>query len=205
MTPTEMAGVVGRLAIGTDRKFTSDDDLMAVAGEWCEHLAEFEGRDVLLAAEGWLADPRARYFPPLSEFRKRVQLARMDRKREDGTGAGCAACSGSGGSIGWTHAGTDAEGREFVRPCPRGCKPPIGHRPIEADGQRTLISDPERAVAMVRELAERLRAGTLVAGPSPADLEARRNTGVAGLLALADTTRRAEAGQPPAHPYDSDF
>jgi hypothetical protein len=129
-----------------------------------------------------------------------VQLARADRRREDGDGDGCPACVGSGGAIGWQDAGTGPTGNEYVRPCPGGCKPPrFGHtfRRDATAVQGELVVDPAQAQANVRRLAAELKAalkaGKLTAGP--------RRPATVG--AEPEAYRRPAAAAP--HPHDSDF
>lgn len=126
-TTPELTGIVMRLAVNYSRKFESDEDLMLLVHDWAEQLDTYDLADIELARKGMMGDPQVRYFPPISDFRKRVQLARADRRRDDGTGTGCAACVGSGGTVGWAPAGTDDDGYEYVDHCPNGCKPPPAH------------------------------------------------------------------------------
>lgn len=128
-TLTELTGVILRMAANYGRTFDDDEQLLGVVQDWAEQLEGFDLRDIDLARQGVMADSNIRYFPPVAEFRRRVQLARMDRRREEGEGEGCPACVGSGGTIGWRHEGTDDEGYEFVDYCPNGCKPPRANRP----------------------------------------------------------------------------
>jgi hypothetical protein len=194
-SPTEMAGIIGRLGVSFSRTFTSDEELMALAEEWCKVLDGYDLADVDLARAGVVADPHLRYFPSTDDFRRRVQLARADRRREDGSGDGCSACVGSGGSIGWQVAGTDERGRDYVRGCPRGCRPPSpaqSHRREYEDGGLLTAEQAEVAKGIVRDLAARLRAGTLDAPPPVS-----RDGAMARLLAAA--------GPDAVHPHDAQF
>jgi len=163
-TIAELTGVVLRLAANYGKTFNDDATTMALIEDWAEQLSGYDFADIELARKGMMGDPLVRYFPPISDFRRRVQLARADRRREDGEGDGCGACVGSGGSVGWQHAGDDANGYWFVRPCLRGCKPPRGghkSRPAATSVQGDLVAHPERAQMLVRGLAARLRSGEL--------------------------------------------
>jgi hypothetical protein len=148
VTQQELAGVIARLAVNYGRTFDDDDALLALVSDWEAQLGEFELRDVELAREGLMGDPAVRWFPTVADMRRRTQLARMDRRRESGEGGGCAACVGSGGSIGWQHTGTDEAGREYVRSCPRGCRPPLPSalaRRVERTPQEALPLEDQRA------------------------------------------------------------
>ena len=130
-TPTDdqHLELVTLLAQNYGRPLDDPAALAALVALWREGIGGCSMTDIEEARRAQLRDESARFFPDIGQFRARVIAAAHARRTAARVLAGgapvtCATCDDSG----WLDAGTDDRGQAWVRPCPKGCRPPLSHR-----------------------------------------------------------------------------
>lgn len=127
-TDAQILELVTLLAVNYGKALDDERALLALVAIWREGIGGCSVTDIEEARKAQLRDESCRYFPDIGQFRARVIAAAHARRTAARVASGSAVACITCDDTGWLDAGTDDRNQVWVRPCPKGCRPPLAHR-----------------------------------------------------------------------------